>query len=342
MFGMVRHERERWHELTQLLNRLDRGIRTLSVAEVQQVCRLYRQVTIDLSRARADGGDLDRVRFLNALAARAHGAVYRARRVGLRPLATFITAGFPQLVRQYRWFILTATAVFVLSSLFSFLAVLADPELAYSLFDEKIVEYENVRLEKQEGEYKGNFTFGTEVSPLAAAQIIGNNVRVAVTVFAVGALCCIPGIMLLISNGRMLGTLSGLVWNHGYFVDFYALIMTHGVLELSAICISGGAGLMLGWAVIAPGQWPRREALRRAAGPAFGLLGGATFMLIVAGIIEAFVTPHFGQPVRWSVAILSGIALTFYLLFAGRPRPPALATADHETRSPGTHSAMAP
>src|SRR5439155_18677579 len=112
-----------------------------------------------------------------------------------------------------------------------------------ALFDERIVEYETIRLEKQEGEYKGNFTFDVGTSPLAAVSIIGNNVKVAVLAFACGALCCLPGVLLLVYNGRMLGTLTGLVWNFGYVRDFYALILTHGILELTAICISGGAGL---------------------------------------------------------------------------------------------------
>jgi uncharacterized membrane protein SpoIIM required for sporulation len=128
----------------------------------------------------------------------------------------------------------------------------------------------------------------------------------------------LPGIFLLVYNGRMLGTLTGLVWMHGYFVDFYSLILTHGILELSAICIAGGSGLLLGWAVIAPGQLSRRDALRGAAGEAFGLLAGAALLLIVAGLIEAYITPHFPAPVRWSVAGSSTVLLAGYLALGGR------------------------
>jgi uncharacterized membrane protein SpoIIM required for sporulation len=322
MAAMTPSQRQRWHELTQLLDRGDRhGVEALAVAELKQLCRLYRHVTIDLSRARADGDDPELVRYLNYLAARAHGRVYGARRVDLSPLLTFLTRGFPGLVRRRALPVLVATAVFGLTALASFIAVVRDPEVAYALFDEHVVEHENLRLEKQQGEYRGNFTFDVSASPLVAVVIIGNNVRVAAAAFAFGALWCLPGLLLLVSNGRMLGTLSGLVWNGGFFLDFYALILTHGVLELTAICISGGAGLMLGWALIAPGRLPRREALRRAAGDAFGLLGGSAALLVVAGLIEAYVTPHFGQPVRWGVALGSALFLTAYLGWAGRGRP---------------------
>src|SRR5207248_2512866 len=131
--------------------------------------------------------------------------------------------------------------------------------------------------------------------------------KVAVFAFALGALGCLPGVLLLAYNGRMLGTLTGLVWNHGYLLDFYALILTHGVLELTAICIAGGAGLLVGWAVLAPGRLPRRDALRLAAGEALGLLGGSAALLVIAGTIEAYVTPHFPQPVRWTVAAVSAV-----------------------------------
>ena len=323
---MIQEQRRRWEELNALVEAAERGgAEALSVLQLKRLCQLYRQVTIDLSRARAEADDPDLVRYLNLLAARAHGQVYAARPVDVRPLFGFVVAGFPRLVRRHARPVLVATAVFLLSSLFSFLAVVRNPELGYSLFDERVVEFENIRLEKQHGEYKGNFTFSVAQSPLVAVQIIANNVRVAATAFALGALLCLPGIFILVYNGRMLGTLTGLVWAHGFFLDFYALILTHVVLELTAICISGGAGLMLGWALIAPGRLPRADALRLAAREAFGLLAGSALMLVAAGCIEAYVTPHFPQAVRWSVAGASALFLIVYFGLAGRRARPLAA-----------------
>jgi uncharacterized membrane protein SpoIIM required for sporulation len=311
--------RQRWNELSSLLDGLDRrGFAALSTDDTKSLCRLYRHVTIDLSKARTGGEDPELIRYLNALAARAHGRVYRTRPVHLGALGGFVTCGFPRLVRRRARPILAAVALFLLTSLASCLAVVRDPESAYALFDEHLVEYENVRLEKQEGEYRGNFTFDVGQSPLIAVLIIANNIRVAINVFALGALGCLPGALLLVYNGRMLGTLTGLVVNHGYFLDFYSLVLTHGVLELSAICIAGGAGLLLGWAVIAPGPLTRRDALRRASGDAFGLLAGTALLLVAAGLIEAYVTPHFPAAVRWGVAGTSAVLLASYLALAGR------------------------
>ncbi len=309
----------RWAELTQLLDIVDRfGLRALSADRVRRLCQLYRQVTIDLSRARAEGDDPVRVQYLNLLAARAHGQVYAARPVDLRALFTFVRSGFPRLVRQHKGPIVAAAGVFLLTALASFVAVVRQPELAYSLFNEQVVEYENVRLESQKGEYKGNFTFSASQSPLFAVGIILNNIFVGCQLFALGALLGLPAILKLVYTGRMLGTLWGLTWNHHFFRDFNALILTHGVLELSAICIAGGAGLSVGWSLVAPGELPRRDALRASAREAFGLLGGACLMLVVAGLIEAYITPHFAQSVRWSVAGVSALLLALYLALAGR------------------------
>src|SRR3712207_3960710 len=99
--GLQQDRRRRWEELTRLLDRAERGgVEALSVDEVSRLCRLYRHVTIDLSQARTGGADPELLRYLNFRAARAHGCVYQARRVEIRPLFTFIAAGFPALVRR--------------------------------------------------------------------------------------------------------------------------------------------------------------------------------------------------------------------------------------------------
>jgi uncharacterized membrane protein SpoIIM required for sporulation len=319
MGDMAVAPQKRWQELTRLLKRIGFvGVSRLKVREVKRLCRLYRHVTIDLSRARANGEDPELVRYLNQLAVQAHGQVYRPQPVSLLPLVSFVAVGFPRLVRQRAVPVLLATAIFFLTSLASWLAVVRDPEVAYSLFDEHVVQYENVRLEKEQGEYRGNFTFEASASPFYSALIIANNIYVSFRVFALGALFGLPGVLELVQNGRMLGTFTGLVWNHRHFVDFYSLILTHGVLELTAICIAGGGGLLLGWSLIAPGPYTRRDALRRSAPDAFGLLAGAVLLLIPAGLIEGHVTPHFSALVRWSVAGGSALFLIAYLGFAGR------------------------
>jgi len=131
--------KQRWDELTVLIDRLDRGgPASLDVEQLKHLCRLYRQVTIDLSRARSDQENPDLLRYLNQLAARAHGHVYTSRRVGIQPFFVFLAWGFPQLVRRRAVPLLVATGLFYGTSHASFLAVINHPEMAYSLFDEEL------------------------------------------------------------------------------------------------------------------------------------------------------------------------------------------------------------
>ncbi len=304
----------RWRELSSLLDAGD-----LSAEDLKRLARLYRQVTIDLSQARDRGDEPSRVRFLNDLAVRAHSRVYSSKRVDLRPVVGFFIHGFPRLLRKHWVPVWITMGVMFGSALVSGLAVVNNPELAYSLFDERQVELENLRLEKHEGEYRGNFTFSKQASWFAAGAIILNNCRVTIYAFAAGAACCVPGLMLVHYNGRMLGTLSGLVYKNGYFWGFYSLIATHGVLELTAICIGGAAGLVLGWALVKATNRPRRDALKLAGKDALGLLGGACGMLVIAGIIEAFVTPHYNATVRWSTAGTTGVLFVIYVWLLGKP-----------------------
>lgn len=316
---MVTERETRWQELTYLLNQVDRGgIAALTAREVKRMASLYRQVSIDLSQARAREDDPERIHYLNLLAARAHGRVYATKKVDTRPIVWFLLTGFAQLLRK-RWRpVAIATAAMFLPAIASTVAIIRDPEIAYSLFDPNMVEFENLRIEKQQGQYKGNFTFDTAVSHAAAAGIIANNCFVAIRSFAFGALFCVPGLLIMIYNGQMLGTYTGVLYNGGYAWDFYTLILTHGVLELSALCIAGGAGVHAGWALVAPGARPRSDALKSAAKDAFGLLAGSLVMLVFAGIIEAYVTPHYPAEVRLIVAGTTAILFGSYVAFAGR------------------------
>jgi uncharacterized membrane protein SpoIIM required for sporulation len=304
----------RWRELSALIEADD-----LSAEDLKRLARLYRQVTIDLSQARDRGDEPSRVRYLNDLAVRAHSRIYSSRRVDFRPVFGFFIHGFPRLLRKHWRPVWIAMAVLYGSALASGLAVVHNPELAYSLFDERMVEFENVRLEKQEGEYRGNFTFSQDVSIFVAGTIILNNCRVAIIAFAAGALCCVPGLLLILYNGRMLGTLSGMLYKSGYLWGFWSLIATHGVLELTAISIGGAAGLLLGWTLVSAIDRPRRDALKLAGKDALGLLGGACGMLVIAGTIEAFVTPHYGATVRWTTAATTGLLFVLYVRLLGKP-----------------------
>ena len=137
--------------------------------------------------------------------------------------------------------------------------------------------------------------------------------------FAAGILLCVVTAFILVSNGANIGQAAGLFAAVGEQPKFYGLILPHGLLELSAIIVAGGAGLAVGWAVIDPGDRTRRVALaeqgRRSAVIALGL----ALAFVVAGAIEGFVTPS-GLPTPMRVAIGLSVFVAFwtYVTVLGR------------------------
>jgi uncharacterized membrane protein SpoIIM required for sporulation len=129
----------------------------------------------------------------------------------------------------------------------------------------------------------------------------------------------------MIQNGLILGGLTGLTAHYGVGFELWTFVIGHGVIELSVICMAGGAGLMLGWALIRPGLLRRRDALILAARKAVQLLAGGIPLLVVAGLIEGFISPAEDIAVwfKWAVGLGSGVVLYTYVIFAGRERQKA-------------------
>src|SRR5205085_368551 len=138
---------------------------------------------------------------------------------------------------------------------------------------------------------RGRVSGGVDYAPLVAAYIIQNNIRVALICFAGGVLLGIPTVLALLGNGWMLGAIAAAVNIGGYNLQFWSLIVPHGVIELSIIVIAGGTGLMLGDAILRPGQVRRGDALSAAARRAVWLACGAAALLVIAGTLEAFASP---------------------------------------------------
>jgi uncharacterized membrane protein SpoIIM required for sporulation len=150
-------------------------------------------------------------------------------------------------------------------------------------------------------------------SPMAGSFITQNNIGVAFRAFAGGLPLGLITLLILFTNGMMLGSVGVLIARKGQSAGFWPSIAPHGILELTAIMVAGAAGLMLGWALLHPGDLPRGRALAAAAGDAVRLVAGTIPMFIVAGTIEGFVSfsslPVF---VKLTVAALSAVGMAYY------------------------------
>jgi uncharacterized membrane protein SpoIIM required for sporulation len=167
--------------------------------------------------------------------------------------------------------------------------------------------------------HDSNFAFNRTFAPAVSSFIIANNIKVAAIAFAGGMTLGIATLWIVLNNGLMIGGLGAMFAARGFGADFWATIAPHGVLELSAIQISAAAGLLLAKGVVAPGRLRRIDALKANARRAAVLMVGVTGMLVIAGIIEGFLTPQRTSiPFRFAVGALTALLLIAYFTFAGR------------------------
>ncbi|HEV2145829.1 MAG TPA: stage II sporulation protein M, partial [Longimicrobiaceae bacterium] len=317
----VRRQRADWDAYGALLERArKRGLDALPEREVSRFAALYREVAADLARARTYGGSPELVYTLERWVGAGHNLLYRPPRRSWRRVRAWLAGGFPALVRL-RWRpIALAAAFFYLPALLAFAAVRADPPRAREIVPaEMMVRAEEAQRKEAAGE--GYVEVPEIFMPAMGAGIIANNVQVTFVAFAGGILAGLGTVASLVFNGVFLGAVAGLFANHGASLHLWTFVLPHGAIELTAICIAGGAGFWLASAILIPGRRTRREALVRRGREAVSLLGGTVVLLVVAGTIEGFVSPApIPRPLKLSLAALFALLLVAYLALAGRGR----------------------
>jgi uncharacterized membrane protein SpoIIM required for sporulation len=316
--NFVTKRREGWERLEALLAVADRrGLRGLQPDQIAALGFLYRAATTDLATAQARdyGGALHT--YLNRLIARAHAYVYAgSARGGWSRIVRFLLTTFPCEVRRSWAPIAICATIFVLAAAVAYAAVSARPLSVYALLPASSVPLVQKSL------HDSNFAHEAGFAPALSSLIITNNIRVAALAFAGGMTLGVLTIWAVLNNGLMLGGLGALFAAKGFGGDFWATIAPHGVFELTAIQIAGGAGLLLAAAVVAPGRLRRIDALKRNGRRAATLLVGVAAMLVVAGTIEGFFSPlRTPIPARLGVGTLTAAFLFWYLGLSGRNAP---------------------
>jgi uncharacterized membrane protein SpoIIM required for sporulation len=316
----TRDDRLHVKQLATLVARAGRGgPRRLNEAELADLPRLYRFASSLLARLETRGEDDELLLRLRPLLLRTHGLLHpRApgTRAGWpRRLAGYWLGTVPATVRaEWRLVTLSLVLIYGLATL-AYLLVRGDLTLAYSLLDPAMVDGEVAQLRGLEpGEaFRGNFTFGVGESAGTAGWIMANNMRVSMMFFA---LALFPPLYLyvLASNSLMLGTYTAVAGHWGQAGSISSILWCHGVLEIQAIALAGTGGLLLLRPLIAPGPFSRRSALRRDGRRALNVLAATFPMLFAAGLIEGFVSPHADFTMRVTVAVVTGLALLFWVL----------------------------
>jgi uncharacterized membrane protein SpoIIM required for sporulation len=310
-FVMTR--RPRWQQLESLISqaRGRRGSR-LSAAELEDLGRLYRQATSDLAIARRDF-PRDRVtRYLESLVSRAHPNVYRPAGGQLAAIRHFVVAGYPRAFRESGRYIAAAFALFAIPFVIAFGLSLADPAAA------RVVMPNSPFVEQVERGETWLEVGRSERAPMASF-IATNNIQVSFLAFAGGAIFGLGTVFIMVNNGLSIGAVAGLASNYGLGDDLASFVSPHGGIELSVIFIAGGAGLLIGDAMLRPGLLTRRQSLVQAGQRAIYLVFGCVPLLLIAGTFEGFVSPSgLADEGKYLVGALNLVWLYAWLLGAGR------------------------
>jgi uncharacterized membrane protein SpoIIM required for sporulation len=278
----IRLREKEWTRLEQLLSSRV-GRRALDAAEVRELGVLYRAVVSDLACARRDYEGQRVTIYLNQLLTRAHSHIYREDVSDLRRFASYFLDTIPQTFREAIRFTWTAFLLFVVPALIAFRLAYANPEIAPTL-----------GLEAQR-EALADHTTWTDIPvedrPYVSAFIMSNNIRIAILAFGGGMVFGLFAAYLLALNGILFGAIFGLAFHYDMGIELLDFVVAHGFLELSVIFMAGGAGLQIGYSLINPGHHTRRDAVNLAALRAVPLIVVAIPSLVIAGLIESFLSP---------------------------------------------------
>ena len=339
--AFVQQRRPSWQALETLLSQSKQNLAQLSRQELDDLGRLYRSATADLALAQRDFPQQRITSYLNGIVSRAHAQIYREEGLQGRKLRDFYRRQFPALYRVLLPYTTLCFALFMIGALVAFVGVWRDPEQIYFFSGDGI---EPLVRQVKAGE------MWTEIAPstrsAASSFILTNNIRVMFLTFAGGITAGLLTLWVVFSNGIHFGAIFGLLQAHGMSLNLGEFVGAHGFIELSVIFLAGGCGLYMGDALIRPGLHSRRDSLIERSRTSVTVILGCVPLLILAGLIEGFISPSgLPWPLKVAVGLSSGLLLhTYWLtgfqpsLLFGRQRPtaPPSPAPDHRLESEST------
>jgi len=302
-----------WARLEQLVQRSSRGVAALSHSELQELGLLYRQTASDLATVREDAANQQLAAYLNQLLGRSHNLIYMGHKPKVSGIVRFYTETYPAVFRETLLQTLLALAIFAAAGLAACIITIHDPGFAHRLLGPHMME----TIEQRKMWTDSIVT----IKPVASSGIMTNNLAVAFATFAMGITAGLGTIWMMTMNGLLIGVIGAVTWRAGMALQLWSFVAPHGVLELPAIFIAGGAGLEIARGLLFPGLLPRRASLARAGGRGARLLLGTIPMLVVAGVIEGFFSPSKAPvAVKFALAAALFTGLLTYLFLFGRPK----------------------
>ncbi|KYG34091.1 stage II sporulation protein M [Alkalihalobacillus trypoxylicola] len=320
----MKQNRESWNKLELLISAMQKRKSKITANEIDQFQRLYQKAAQNLSYSQTYFQDSELTFYLNGLVTKAHNTLYKDQVTSWKQIRDFFSTKFIQLLTEQWKMVLIAMILFIIGGIGGFVVVASDPLLLYSILPADIANgVSPEHLGSSDGEVNAS---------LMSTTIMINNIQVAFLAFAGGVTFGLLTVYLLIYNGIIIGALYAVFWQHSMSYEFWAYIMPHGVIELAAIFIAGGAGLLMGYKLFVPGTFSRVYQLKKYSKRSVQLLLGTLPLFVIAGFIEGFITPStLSLEMKYSVAILTLFALIFYIIVG------KLLLLKRENASPNLH-----
>jgi len=283
---LLEKRRPEWQELEDLLAKLQRlfGCKRMNEAEIARFTSLYRGACADLALAESYRLPPGIIRYLNNLVGRAHNQLYSDQTTGWASLPKILLRELP-------------SRIFSDGTFWSGMLLFWIPFLVCALlaaksegFAEQIVG--RGTMQHMENMYSESLY---EHDPAERMGMVGfyvfNNAGIGLQCFAAGAFFMVTGILITLSNAIYLGTIFGYMSTTPQSANFYEFVVAHGPFELTAIAMSAGAGLRIGFGAISTGGLTRADSMKKAAKRVFPVILFAVFLFCCAACIEAFVSP---------------------------------------------------
>ncbi len=310
----VQKKRNAWEAFRTTALRMERsGVGALAPGEIPAFAAQYREVAADLARARTYQVDPRVITYLERVVTAGHNALYRTRGKDRTPLPHYILRDFPAAVVQSWRYVLVAFLLFSVPAGIGYVMIRERPELGEELMPGMVARAEAAAENLTEG--RGYAETSKENRPEMAAFIIQNNIGISFVAFVGGITGGLLTAWLLYTNGMMLGLALGLFQNYDAARYLLTFILGHGILELTAIFISAGAGFRLAKAMIAPGDRTRKDALVLEGRIAAGMIGAVVTLLAIAGTIEGLLSASAAAPI-WKYGVSAATAVLLVLYFA--------------------------
>lgn len=306
-----------WDRLQYVLDTAEVNKRSQYSLGVDEFIRLYRDVARDLAIARSRNYSNELVDRLNDLTVRGHNAVYQNRSGWVAKAMEFVTRDFPSEVRNQWRLLLFASCAYLIPAVAVAALIIEDSKYVYSVLSPQQVE----RIEDMydPNSWRRSESDGVQSRVGMFGFYIYNNASIGLRCVASGLFFGIGTIAVLAFNGLFHSAVLTHLLIIGYGETLLAFVAGHSALELTAIAISGAAGLRLGQALLAPGPVSRSSAIRRARRTAVMLAFGAMLMFFVAAFVEAFWSAtHLPPILKYGVGIGLWFLVVTYFVLAGR------------------------